>query len=71
MLSAFLQWLAFDYPDVDIRRLGGATIFNPGVFSMAVNWLIVCVLGAIGWGFFTYGKFELEKQEKNDSDDAL
>jgi hypothetical protein len=29
------------------------------MMSQVLNWLIVAVLGAVGWGLFTVGKFKL------------
>ena len=59
MLLAFLQWITFDYPDVNPFRPGA--IFAPGMISQIFNWFFVCILGTIGWGFFTVGKFKLEE----------
>ena len=64
MAAAFLQWLTFDYPDVN--PFGGVTIFTPGIISQVLNWVLVCVLAVIGWGFFTYGKFRLNEQNASD-----
>lgn len=61
MAAAFLQWLSFDYPDVNPFWPGA--IFAPRMLSQVANWLLVCVLATVGWGFFTYGKFKLEKRE--------
>ena len=62
MVAAFLQWITFDYPDVNPFWPGA--IFAPGMLAQVLNWLIVCILATIGWGFFTHGKFKLEKSEK-------
>ena len=59
MVAAFLQWLTFDYPDVNPFRPGA--IFAPGMLSQVLNWLLVCVLAIVGWGLFTFGKFKLER----------
>lgn len=61
MLLAFIQWITFDYPDVNPFWPGA--IFAPGMISQFFNWIIVCVLATIGWGFFTQWKFKLEKQD--------
>lgn len=61
MAAAFLQWLTFDYPD--INPFGGVTIFTPGAISQVLNWALVCVLATVGWGFFTYGRFRLKEPE--------
>jgi len=63
MLLAFLQWITFDYPDVNPFWPGA--IFAPGTLSQILNWLVVCVIGAIGWGFFTYGKGSSEEKNEN------
>jgi len=57
MSAAFLQWLTFDYPDINPFWPGA--IFVPGVLSQVLNWLIICILAAVGWGFFTLGTFKL------------
>jgi heme A synthase len=57
LAAAFLQWVTFDYPDVNPFRPGA--IFAPGMLSQVLNWLLVCVLGTIGWGFLTLWKFRL------------
>lgn len=57
MAAAFIQWLTFDYPDVNPFWPGA--IFVPGVLSQVLNWLIVCILATVGWGFFTLGQFKL------------
>lgn len=54
MAVALLQWITFDYPNV--IPFWSANIFTPGMFSQFINWMVVCVLGAIGWGLFSYGK---------------
>jgi len=64
MLLAFTQWIAFDYPDVNPFWPGA--IFAPGMISQFFNWLIVCVLATIGWGFFTLWKFKLEEDRRNE-----
>ncbi len=60
MAAAFLQWLTFDYPDIN-PFWPGATL-APGMLSQVFNWAVVCVLAAIGWGLFTLGKFTLDKE---------
>ena len=59
MAAAFLQWLTFDYPNVNPFGLG--TIFAPGMLSQVLNWLLVCILATVGWEIFTFGKFRLEQ----------
>lgn len=54
MLLAFLQWLTFDYPDVNPFWPGA--IFASGVISQVFNWVIVCVIGACGFGLFSWGR---------------
>ncbi|OZG71772.1 hypothetical protein BTA51_19240 [Hahella sp. CCB-MM4] len=51
---AFAQWITFDYPDVNPFWSGA--IFAPGMLSQFVNWIVVCVIGASGWGLFQYGR---------------
>lgn len=53
MAAAALQWLTFDYPNVNPFWPGA--IFAPGVLSQVLNWVVVCVLATIGWGLFTLG----------------
>ncbi len=53
MFLAFLQWITFDYPDVNPFWPGA--IFSPGVVSQFLNWILVCTLGASGWLLFSYG----------------
>lgn len=65
MVAAFLQWITFDYPDVN-PFLPGA-IFAPGMLSQVLNWLIVCVLATVGWGFITLGKFKLRDSSEKSS----
>ena len=63
MIAAFIQWWTFDYPDVNPFWPGA--MFAPGMFSQAVNWLVVCLLATAGWGVFTLGKFKLERRTGN------
>jgi len=58
MILALLQWITFDYPDVNPFWPG--SIFASGMITQFFNWILVCILGAIGWGFFTLGKFNLK-----------
>ena len=58
IVIAILQWITFDYPDVNPFWPGA--IFAPGMASQVLNWLLVCILGSAGWGLFTLGKFKLE-----------
>ncbi len=54
MLLAFIQWITFDYPDVNPFWSGA--ILVPGIASQFLNWIIVSIAGGIGWAIFTYGK---------------
>ena len=54
MAAAFLQWITFSYPDVNPFWPGA--IFVPAMLSQVLNWLVVAVLGAAGWGLFTFGR---------------
>lgn len=56
MVLAFLQWVTFDYPDLNPFWPGA--IFNPGMLFQFFNWLIVCILGASGWALFSVGKLK-------------
>ena len=60
--TAFLQWITFDYPDINPFWFGA--IFAPGMISQIFNWLFVCILATVGWGFFTLGKFKLDKSSE-------
>ncbi len=55
LAAAVLQWLLFEYPDINPFA---ANIFTPGIISQVLNWLIVVVLATIGWGFFTRWSFK-------------
>lgn len=46
LVAAFLQWIAYDYPDVNPYAFGA--IFAPGMLSQLFNWILVCLLGTIG-----------------------
>lgn len=46
VIAAFLQWITFDYPDVNPFAPGA--IFAPGMLSQLFNWILVCFLGTIG-----------------------
>ena len=59
ILLAFSQWITFDYPDVNPFGIGA--IFAPGMILQIFNWFFVVILGTIGWGFFTLGKFKLQE----------
>lgn len=50
---AFLQWITFDYPDVNPFWPGA--IFVPGMLSQVLNWIVVCVIGATGLGLWQLG----------------
>ena len=64
LTAAVLQWLTFEYPDINPFS---ASIFTPGAISQVLNWVIVVVLATIGWGFFTLWRFRLsEKDESTD-----
>lgn len=54
MLLAFLQWATFDYPDMNPFWPG--LIFSPGAISQVLNWLVVAVLGATGYGLYSAGR---------------
>ena len=54
MAAAFLQWITFDYPDVNPFWPGA--IFVPGVASQFLNWIIVSIIGSAGYALFFYGK---------------
>ncbi len=54
MALAFLQWLTFDYPDVNPFWPGA--IFVPGMVSQFINYILVTVIGSIGFGLFKLGK---------------
>lgn len=62
MVAALLQWLTFDYPNVNPFFPGA--IFAAGMLSQVLNWVLVCILATIGWGFFTLGKFKLEDRSE-------
>ena len=64
MLLAVVQWITFDYPDANPLR--GSGLLAPGMLSQVVNWLIVAVVAAVGWGFFTLGSFKLPTGERED-----
>lgn len=66
MFLAFLQWVTFDYPDVNPFWPGA--IFAPGMASQILNWGVVCILAVVGWGFFTLGKFKLSNSATDESD---
>ena len=53
MILAFLQWITFDYPDVNPWT---ANILTPGIPAQLLNWLLVCMLGAIGGILFHFGR---------------
>lgn len=53
MAVAFLQWITFDYPDVNPFWPGA--VFAPGMLSQFVNWIIVCAIAAIGLLIFRAG----------------
>ncbi len=59
MALAFFQWITFEYPNVN--PFGPGAIFAPGMVSQILNWLLVCILGSIGYGLFTIGS----KQNNN------
>ena len=54
MVLAFVQWITFDYPDANPFWPGA--ILAPGMLSQILNWGLVCLLGASGWGCWTFGK---------------
>ncbi len=56
MVTACLTWLTYEYPDMNVFRLGGGGILNVGLgagIGMMVNWFLVCVQAAAGWFLFT------------------
>ena len=55
MVSAFWTWISFDYPDF-FTQMAPFALFDRGMWSQMVNWLWVCVQGAIGYGFFKYSE---------------
>lgn len=55
-VMAFLQWITFEYPDVNPYAVGA--IFAPGMLSQMLNWGFVCILGAIGGLFWSLGRVE-------------
>ena len=59
MAAAFLQWATFSYPEVNPFWPGA--IFVPGMLSQVLNWVVVAVLGAAGWGLFTLGRSSVSK----------
>ena len=59
MILAFLQWVTFEYPNVN--PLWPGAILAPGMLAQVVNWLIVCVIGAAGWGLFSMGRTTKEQ----------
>lgn len=65
ILLAFLQWITFDYPDVNPFWPGA--IFVPGMLSQVLNWGIVVVLGAAGWTLFTIGRLRSSQKDKDNS----
>jgi multisubunit Na+/H+ antiporter MnhB subunit len=60
IVAAILQWLTFDYPNVSPW---GVSIFSPGMFGQFVNWIIVCVLGAVGAFLWTLGGSSSKKPD--------
>lgn len=63
MVLAFLQWITFDYTDVHPFSL--FPIFTSGMLSQMLNVLLVCVIGAIGYWFFSFGK-PLKKDDEEE-----
>ena len=59
MILGFLQWIAYSYPEINITRLGGGGVLAVGPIEsigLFVNWLLVCVLGASGWGLLSWAR---------------
>ena len=59
MVLAFLQWITYSYPEINITSFGGGGILAVGLIEsigLFVNWLLVCVLGASGWGLFSWAR---------------
>jgi hypothetical protein len=46
ILTAFLQWLTYAYPDINPFAPGA--ILMPGMLSPLFNWILVCLLGSTG-----------------------
>ena len=67
MVLAFLQWITFDYPDVNPFWPGA--IFAPGMLSQILNWLLVSVIGAVGLMLFSFGKVPTESKESERSEE--
>lgn len=59
LAAAFLQWLTFDYPDMDAFKLGAG--LTPGLWRQAVNWALVCLLAGIGYALFTWGRVKARR----------
>ena len=53
LLLAFIQWITYDYPDMNPFWPG--LFFDPATVSQVINWGVVAVLGATGWGIFRAG----------------
>jgi len=49
MISAFFTWITYDYPDINFLRLGILDIGLGGTIGMMINWVLVCIQGAVGW----------------------
>lgn len=53
IIAAILRWATFSYPDV-VPFWPGA-IFAPGMLAQVLNWIIVCILGTVGYLIFSLG----------------
>lgn len=62
MISAFLQWITFEYPDASPFKFG--FVFAEGLISQVINWVLVAIIGAIGWYLFSIGKTKWSEQRQ-------
>ncbi len=68
MVAAVLQWLTFHYPD--LNPLWPGAIFAPGALAQVLNWILVVVLGTLGWAAFTLGRCRLEPRSNSAAADS-
>ncbi len=59
MVFSFFQWITFDYPDINPFWHGA--IWQTGIETEIINWIVVSLLSVVGYGLFTLGKFGLDK----------
>lgn len=55
MITAFLTWITYDYPEYNVFRFGGGSILDLGLsgsVGLMINWLLVVLQAAIGWFLF-------------------